>query len=92
MNIVHRGNIVRTNYNTGPFLIIDVDGPCTCPEYLAHINGNDTPSEPHYHMTCTKPDGTDRFWLNGYRLNGTCVWNGDRVVLVGTAQQGELFA
>jgi hypothetical protein len=79
------GRIVSTNYNTGPFVIREVSGPCTCPEYLASLGRNAPPSEPHYHLTvedANPPPGKrdNRAWLNGYRLDGTNVWSRDRLI------------
>jgi hypothetical protein len=51
-----RGEIVRTTYDTGPYSIIEVDGPCTSP-------------------------GTKgQSYLNGYRHDGTNVWNDDHLI------------
>jgi len=95
MPIVQKGNIVRTNYGTGPYLITHVSNPCTCPACMKHLDGDDSPSERHYHMTCCDPRNTaDKYWLNGYRLDGTSVWSSDRVDVVGVGRniQMELFA
>lgn len=93
------GDIVRTNYGTGPYEVIDVDGPCTCPEYIREIEGDETPSPEHYHITCrglTERYHGGKFWLNGYVLRGSRilnVWNrNDEIFIVkaGVRQQ-ELF-
>ena len=95
MNIVHPLNIVKTNYDTGPYVITEVIGPSTEPSFVCQINGDETPSEPHFHIKCRhvrNPDGGD-YWLNGYRLDGTSVWSDDRLELVGEAPgQLELLA
>lgn len=92
------GRIVSTNYNTGPYIIREVSGPCTCPEYLASLGGKAPPSEPHYHLVvedANPPKGKrdTRSWLNGYRPDGTSVWSKDRLtfgdVVPGT--QHDLF-
>lgn len=75
--IVSVGSWVRTNYGTGPYQILDMEGPCRCPEYLGSLQGDETPSEEHYHMTCSGEAGI--YWLNGYRLNGISVWGDDRL-------------
>lgn len=95
--VVQPLNVVRTNYGTGPYIIETVDGPCTCAEYLRHIDGDDSPSEPHFHLTCRLAPGAigggGNYWLNGYRLDGTSVWSNDRLELVGAAAgQLGLFA
>lgn len=78
------GDVVVTNYGTGPFLVTEIHGPCACPEYLRHINGDDTPSEPHFHLVCSRDNGTGTAWLNGYRLDGSCVWSDDRLTVIGS--------
>lgn len=87
MHVVHPLNIVTTNYGTGPYVITEVYGPCECPEYLRHLDGDDSPSEPHYHLTCRHAElpGQGDYWLNGYRLDGTNVWCDDRLSLIGEA-------
>lgn len=88
------GNIVSTNYDTGPYVITRITGPHTHPSFLDKISGNDAPSEPHYHMTCEMVDQPNRgeYYLNGYRLDGTSVWGSDRLILQGhTKGQMELF-
>lgn len=88
------GNIVSTNYDTGPYVITRITGPHTTPSALDEINGNDTPSEPHYNMTCEIVEHPQRgeYYLNGYRLDGTNVWSQDRLILQGhTTGQMELF-
>lgn len=94
MTILRRGNIIRTNYNTGPYVITRVTGPCRCPEHVRSLEGDRTPSEPHFHITCKVPDAPDRgdYWLSGYRTDGTSVWSDDRLHLVDSAAQQELFA
>lgn len=78
------GHIIRCSmYETRPYRLIDVDGPCTCPEYIRHIDGDDTPSEHHYHATCVGVGwGRGEYYLAGYRLDGTNVWTDDRLTLV----------
>lgn len=95
MRVVQLLNIVTTNYDTGPYVITEVDGPCRCPEYVRSLNGDESPSEPHYHLTCRRAEQPERgeYWLDGYRLDGTSVWNNDRLILTGQARgQLELLA
>lgn len=45
------GDIVKTNYNTGPYAIAEIIRGCTCPKYLDEINFDDPPpSAPHIHL------------------------------------------
>lgn len=84
------GDIVITNYDTGPYVIAEIFGPSTAPHYLDHINGIDRDSEPHYSFRCgwagPRADGhnySDNYWLNGYRLDGSSVWGDDRLTVTG---------
>lgn len=77
--IVEVGRLVKTSYGTGPYRITEVNGPCECPEFLRHLDGDDTPSEPHYHIVCETADG-EQCWLNGHRLDGTSVWGDDGLI------------
>ncbi|APR39987.1 hypothetical protein BTO02_33100 [Paraburkholderia sp. SOS3] len=82
---------VRTNYDTGPYIVKSIDGPCTCPEYVRSLDGDDTPSKPHFHLTVLGEVRHQRgktYWLNGYTLDGRSVWNRDRLI---DASQLELF-
>lgn len=88
------GEIVRTSYGSGPYRITMIDGPCTCPEYIKHLDGDETPSEPHYHLTCAGIEHNGSFYLNGFRPDGTSVWNKDSLIFDGP-EKGEtpdLFA
>lgn len=92
------GRIVHTNYNTGPYIIRQITGPCTCPEYVASL-GKDAPrSEPHYHLTVHEaepPKGKRDItsWLNGYRPDGANVWSKDRLIFgdLAPGTQQDLF-
>lgn len=82
------GGIVRTNYNTGPYQVSEIEGPCTCPEYVRNLDGDETPSEPHYHLTCIGMVGHEKgktYWLNGHRPDGSSVWSNDRLIFDGVA-------
>jgi hypothetical protein len=90
MNIVKQHAIVKTNYGSGPYIIKRVSGPCICAQYLDQItpstwvDGKPKPSEPHYHMVCQCVRGRDGdFYLSGFRLDGTNVWNDDELELIG---------
>lgn len=76
------GITVRTNYDTGPYVVRRITGPCRCPSYVARINGDETPSEPHYHIAASQAPFTKfaPFFLNGYREDGTNVWSDDRLI------------
>lgn len=95
------GDIVLTNYDTGPYVIVEIFGPRTAPHYLDQINGVDSDSEPHYSFRCgwagPRAEGqhySDDYWLNGYRLDGSSIWDGDRLTVTGhkTGVQLDLLA
>jgi|UPI0003706804 hypothetical protein len=57
------GMLITTNYS-GPYRIKKVIRNCTCQSYLDTINHLSSPSQPHIHLVCTRPDGTGEFFLN----------------------------
>lgn len=59
------GMIIKTNYGTGPYRILDIERGCTCPLYL-----DDKPTPEHIHLTLTDPDGKGRSWI-GYIIEET---------------------
>lgn len=77
------GEIVRTNYDTGPYRITAISERCECPSYLRWLDGDDSPSEAHYHLTCVNLADGHKSWLNGYRPDGTSVWNDGRLCFDG---------
>lgn len=94
MDIVQAGNIVTTSYNTAPYLITDVFGPCACPSVLDEINGTASCSEPHFHLTLTGLVGHNkggRYYLNGFRQDGSSVWT-DCVILLAKAGEQMSFS
>lgn len=88
--LVQLGAYVRTSYGTGPYLIEEIDGPCTCASFHRHLAGDERPSLPHFHLTVREITRHKSVaWLGGYTLNGKSVWCGDRLI---DARQMELFA
>lgn len=92
------GRQVSTNYNTGPYIIKHVYGPCTCSEYVRSLSGDKTPSEPHYHLTVLEanpPKGKRDItgYLAGFRGDGTNVWSDDRLIFgdLAPGTQQDLF-
>lgn len=81
---INVGTIVRTSYNTGPYVVIDITKGCTCSSFMDSINMKNPPnSRPHYHLVCRSLDKTDRsrYYLNGYDENLNSVWNNDRLII-----------
>lgn len=82
-----KGDIVKTNYNTGPFKIIEIRGPFTNPNFVDQINGRNIPSLPYYSFVCCNADNPrdNGYYLNGFHnVNGRIlsVWNDDEVFVL----------
>ena len=86
------GSIVRTSYNTGPYIVLEVLTDCTCPRYEDEISlANPPASAPHMHLTCAcivhNIEGKELAWLNGYADCGggriQSVWCKDELFVVG---------
>ena len=81
------GDVVETNYGTGPYAILQIIRGCTCPEYLAKLEfGDEAPlSPPHLHLVVrglTDHHKGKRFYLNGYDEDTLrSVWGDDRLIL-----------
>lgn len=89
-NIMQAGNVVETSYGTGPYLITEVIGPCTCSDMSELINGAADCSSAHFHATCKGLAGhqkNDVFYLNGYTQDGRSVWSNDFITVVKYADQ-----
>jgi len=76
---LERGDIVRTNYGTGPYRICHITRGCVCSSYVDCINNMEKPSKPHVHLMVRSldPIGSKMpSYLNGYD-EGTLrsVWN-----------------
>lgn len=79
------GMRVRTSYNSGPYVIIQVFEGCTCPSFVDSLNlGDKAPkSRPHVHLICKRLDpryGKGDYFLNGYDENLKSVWNDDYLI------------
>ena len=73
------GHTVKTNYNTGPYQIVEIIRDCICPEYL---DEDESPSAPHMHLTCRDQDRRGKFYLNGYDENTLKnVWSNDYLII-----------
>lgn len=79
------GDIICTNYGTGPYEVIDVKGPFTTPSFLDQLNLREKApmSPPHFSYTCKRVGSKKRekYYLNGYD-GGTHknVWCDDRII------------
>ena len=83
MGRVYRGMVVRTSYNTGPYVVTDFTEGCTCPTFLDSLELGDKapPSKPHYHIVCRGNGERGNSYLNGYDENLNSVWNKDRLIV-----------
>jgi hypothetical protein len=45
------GQIIKTNYGTGPYRITEITRGCTCTHVLDAIEGKEAPLPPHLHLT-----------------------------------------
>lgn len=89
-NIVQAGNIVRTSYGSGPYVIKQISGPCVCARYDRIVSGSDISSERHFHAICKGIIGHEKggtYYLNGLREDGTSVWSDDFLTVVKLADQ-----
>lgn len=83
--MVHVGQVVRTSYGTGPYIIRDIGEEITEPSFIDLLNLREkTPrSLPHRNFTVSplldpKKKG---FYLNGYDENLRSVWSDDYLVI-----------
>lgn len=93
------GDIVKTNYDTGPYRIEDIHRGCTCPNYVGQLNSRRKlpPAPEHIHLTLTKPDERrgGHYFLNRYleekgRIRS--VDTADEIIVVGKSKgQMSLF-
>lgn len=78
------GMRVRTSYNSGPYVIVQVYKGCTCPSFVDSLNlGDKAPkSRPHVHLICKRLDenSRDKYYLNGYDENLNSVWGNDYLI------------
>jgi len=75
------GEIVRTNYETGPYRITRISEPCCCPRYSDAINMRNPPaSKAHFHLTCELLNKKGHFHLHGFLPTGENVWDNDRLI------------
>lgn len=89
---IKTGMLVETSYSKSIYRIVDRGHVCTCVEFNRHLDGDDTPSEPHFCMTAELTDQKGAYrYLKGYRANGTSVWRKDFLTVVGAESQGFLF-
>lgn len=87
------GTQVKTSYNTGPYIIHKVSGPCICPKYSdergSTNSGMDKQSPEHFHFTCIDVDNPSgsKSYLNGYAMKENqviSVWTGEHLIIMAT--------
>ena len=81
------GSVVKTNYGTGDYLIVNASEESTEPSFLDTVNGRTSSkyfSRPHRNFRCetfpVKIRGN--FYLNGYDENLNTVWGDNRRLIV----------
>ena len=76
------GEIVRTNYGTGPYRIAHISEPCCCSGYIDDsINKHGIhASKLHFHLTCEFINKKGICYLNGFLPTGENIWNKDRLI------------
>ena len=91
---LQRGSIVRTSYETGPYVVLEMLTDCTCPKYEDLISmANPPASAPHTHLMCAcivhGVQVKELAWLHGYTDQGDgrikSVWCDDELYVQGLA-------
>lgn len=86
MGRIQKGMLVKTSYNSGPYIVESVEGNCDCPSFLDSLEFSEAAprSKPHTHIRCNRLGGNKKefYYLNGYDENLNCVWNSDRLILL----------
>ncbi|MFA5376717.1 MAG: hypothetical protein WC455_13295 [Dehalococcoidia bacterium] len=87
VNRLEVGMVVKTNYGTGPYQIVDIIRKCDCPHPVEEINNPSGArrSKRHIHLTCrhtNNPNKRDYSYLNGFdEKTLKSVWNKDRLII-----------
>jgi hypothetical protein len=84
--MIQVGDIIKTSYGTGPFVVLSVLRGCTCAEFVRRINGDDSPSEPHMHADLMDMNGRKGYGIGGYDDTvepARNVWRNDTVSVIG---------
>lgn len=88
------GDIVKTSYDSGPYKIVKISGPCTCPSFHDSISRDkkvrNRQRPEHYHFTCIAATeaaphyhrGDGNYYLSPFRLDGTSVDSDDYLILL----------
>ena len=81
------GDIVKTNYGTGPYRILKICRGCTCPSPADELNMINPPgSAPHMHLVCARlgdDPHSPKFYLNGFdEKTLKSVWSSDYLQIV----------
>jgi hypothetical protein len=84
--MIQVGDIIKTSYGTGPFLVTHVIRGCTCPEFVRSLNGDKRPSLPHIHADLMDMNGRKGYGIGGYDDTvepAKSVWKPDTVSVIG---------
>lgn len=83
---IEKGQIIKTNYDTGPYEVINVTRGCVCPNYHDVIEMLDPPASlPHIHLVVRGLEGHNRGhigWLSGFDEETLkSVWSSDELII-----------
>jgi hypothetical protein len=84
--MIQVGDIIKTSYGTGPFIVLSVLRNCTCPNFVKTLNGDNSPSKPHIHAEMMDMNGRKGYGIGGYDDStepAKSVWNPDTVSTIG---------
>lgn len=83
--MLHVGQVVRTSYGTGPYIIRDISEESTEPRFIHSLNlQEEAPrSLPHRNFKVSPLSNPNQngFYLNGYDENLRSVWTEDYLVI-----------
>lgn len=85
------GRIVSTFTGCGPYKILKISEMCC--GHDCHL-GAEGCTEPHYHITCQALGERNESYLDGYRADGTSVWNESHLIFhpVAVGENYDLFS
>ena len=65
---IEPGMLIMVGNDSFIYRVVDGKYGCTCSLPLDNYNMSDPPAtEPHMHLTVSRPDGSGRFWFGWFR-------------------------
>lgn len=83
------GDIIKTNYASTVYEVVEIHRGCRCPKYINEIRRPQwrrkaLPSKPHDHYVVIGGWHNHKSYLNGYDAEtNRSVWNNDFLVILG---------